>query len=102
VTDQKALEYLESFQNIPAVDLQTKFPAAPVEAIDFLKKTLVFNPFFRMSLEEAINHPMFDKLKGSLPEMFCGSDISLEFEGENLDQNSLRNLVFKEIQNWSK
>ena len=50
VTDAKALQYLEGFNNIDPVDMQQKYPGAPAEAVDFLQKTLVFNPFFRMTL----------------------------------------------------
>jgi hypothetical protein len=51
VTDQKALEYLNTFSNLPRADLQAKYPGSPPEAIDFLEKILVFNPYFRISLE---------------------------------------------------
>lgn len=50
VTDQKAIEYLDSFPKTERVDLQKKYPGSPLEAIDFLNKVLVFNPYFRMSL----------------------------------------------------
>jgi mitogen-activated protein kinase 1/3 len=54
VTDHKALEYLESFPWTGRVDLTLKYPGAPGEAIDFLNRILVFNPYFRMSLEAAL------------------------------------------------
>ena len=50
VTDQKALEYLDSFPTSPRAQMKAKYPGAPPEAIDFLEKILVFNPYFRMSL----------------------------------------------------
>lgn len=70
VTDQKALEYLEGFQGQPPADLSQKYPGATQEAIDFLQKTLVFNPFFRMTLNDAINHQLFKEVKGSKSENF--------------------------------
>jgi mitogen-activated protein kinase 1/3 len=60
VTDQKALEYLESFPYNQRVDLSKKYPGAPPEAIDFLNKILIFNPYFRMSLDSALEHKLFD------------------------------------------
>lgn len=65
VTDQKAIEYLKSYQYVGRCDLTSKYPAATPEAIDFLNKILVFNPFFRLSLEEAIQHPLFDKVRNN-------------------------------------
>lgn len=48
VTDSKALEYLESFPLRPRVDLKKMYPGATEEAIDFLDKILVFNPYYRI------------------------------------------------------
>lgn len=59
VTDQKALEYLETFANIPKTDLAAKYPGSSAEAIDFLNRILVFNPYFRMSLKDCLEHPLF-------------------------------------------
>ena len=63
VTDQKALEYLDSFPKNMRVELKHKYPGAPADSIDFLNKILVFNPYFRMSLQDALNHKMFDQVR---------------------------------------
>jgi len=44
------MEYLNSFPKNEKADLSLKYPGAPPEAIDFLNKILVLNPYFRMSL----------------------------------------------------
>lgn len=44
VTDEKAIEYLKSFSAKKRVDFKDLFPAATPECIDFLNKTIVFNP----------------------------------------------------------
>ena len=90
VTDQKASEYLDSFPNTPKVDLSQKYPGAPPEAIDFLNKILVFNPYFRMSLQDALSHPLFDNIRRPQAEGFVGNPIELEIEKMNLDTNTLR------------
>jgi len=51
VTDQKALEYLETFINQPKIDLALKYPGSSPEAIDFLSRVLVFNPYYRITLD---------------------------------------------------
>ena len=43
--------------------MQLKYPGAPAEAIDFLNKILVFNPYFRMNLNDALNHSIFEKVR---------------------------------------
>jgi len=59
VTDQKALEYLETFQHQSKIDLVSKYPGSSPEAIDFLNRVLVFNPYFRISLNDCLEHPLF-------------------------------------------
>jgi len=58
VSDDKALEYLRSFPNKVKSDYKTMFPAAPPEAIDFLEKTMRFNPEKRLTIDECLNHPL--------------------------------------------
>jgi len=45
------------------MDLLQKYPGATPEAIDFLNKILIFNPYFRMSLNDSLNHPLFDDVR---------------------------------------
>jgi len=97
VTDQKALEYLESFPWNGRADLCSKYPGAPKEAIDFLNKILVFNPYFRMSLADALSHPLFDNVRRPQAESFMGNPIDLEFEKMTLGKHNLRDLFLKEI-----
>jgi len=57
----------------------------------------MFNPFFRLSLQEAIEHPLFKDIKGTKSEKFVGNPIQLEFEDMHLDTKTLRELFLKEI-----
>ena len=86
VTDQKALEYLDSFPNQQRIDIKGIYPGAPDEAIDFLNKILVFNPYYRMTLKECLEHPLFDKVRRPMPEGFVEKPIELEFEKMELDK----------------
>jgi mitogen-activated protein kinase 1/3 len=51
VTDKKAIEYLKSFPKKKKQDLSEIFPGATKEALDFLEKTLKFNPRKRITLD---------------------------------------------------
>lgn len=50
VTDLKALEYLEQFADAPRAKIKDKYPGSSEEAIDFLEKVLIFNPYYRIPL----------------------------------------------------
>ena len=97
VTDAKALEYLEAFPTRPKTDLHKLYPGAGEEAIDFLNKILMFNPYFRISVDEALNHPFFKKVRKTEKELKSDTQITIEFEKENLDKKKLRQLFIEEI-----
>jgi mitogen-activated protein kinase 1/3 len=75
VTDAKAIEYLEAFPARGKTDLSTLYPGAGEEALDFLGKILVFNPYFRLSVDEALAHPFFKKVKK--PEKEISSKVEI-------------------------
>lgn len=63
VTDTKAITYLKSFNEIERIDLKDKYPGASLEAIDLLNRMLQFNPFFRITVNDALEHPLFTKIR---------------------------------------
>jgi mitogen-activated protein kinase 1/3 len=100
VTDAKALEYLSAFPPRPRVDLHSLYPGAGDDAIDLLQRVLVFNPYFRISVDEALNHPFFKKVKKVEKEVSAAVEIQIEFEKEHLDRKKLRQLFLEEVQHF--
>lgn len=97
VTDAKALEYLEAFPQRPRTDLHTLYPGAGDEALDLLGRILVFNPYFRITVDEALGHPFFKKVRKPEKEVNSEVQIQIEFEKEHLDRKKLRQLFLEEI-----
>ena len=60
---QKA--FLNTYEHYKRKNLNTLFPAEEDEWIHLLSKMLEFNPFFRFSAEECMNHPYFSDLDKS-------------------------------------
>ena len=75
VTDAKALEYLAAFPPKQRLDLTTLYPGAGADAVDLLQRILVFNPYFRISVDEALNHPFFKKVKKQEKEVCAAAEI---------------------------
>lgn len=98
VTDTKAQEYLEAFPVRAKTDLNTLYPGAGEEALDLLGRTLVFNPYFRLSVEEALAHPFFKKIRKTEKEVASDKEIEIEFEKDTLDRKKLRALFLEEIE----
>lgn len=92
VTDQKANGYLKSFVPIERIDFAKKYPGASPEAVDLLNRMLQFNPYFRITIEEALAHPFFTKVKKPHKEVLSDVKISLDFETDVLDREKLREL----------
>jgi len=98
VTDAKALEYLKTFNTRPRVDFAEMYPAAGKDAIDLINKMLLFNPYFRISTDEALAHPFFESIRDKTKEITSKEPIILSFEKEgDLEAPRLRELFIEEI-----
>jgi mitogen-activated protein kinase 1/3 len=97
VTDAKAQEYLQTFKHTPRGDLSDLYPGAGPEAIDLLNKILVFNPYFRLSIAECLDHEFFKKFRKPEKEINSTDNIVFDWESEELDKDRLRELFLEEI-----
>ena len=80
--------------------MNLKYPGAGKEAIDLLDKMLQFNPYFRITIDEALNHPYFTKIRKLSKEVNSDVKINIEFDQtkETLDRKRLRELFLEEIE----
>ncbi len=102
VTDQKAIDYLSAFPNMQRHDLHKNFPGAGDEAVDLLQKILVFNPYFRASIDDCLDHPFFKKVRKPEKENVAKETIRFDFEQLSLDKKKLRELFMEEIVYFKK
>ena len=77
--------------------MNTVYPGAGQEAIELLHKILVFNPYFRISIEECLDHPFFSKVRKSEKEVKAENSIKFDWEKEHLDRAKLREYFIEEI-----
>jgi hypothetical protein len=61
-----------------------------------LSKVLVFNPYFRISLEECFEHPLFAQIRIKEKENMPVTPVNLQFEKEELNRDKLRQLILNE------
>jgi serine/threonine protein kinase len=81
---------------VAKADLKGKYPAADEESIDFLNKILVFNPYFRISVDDCLAHPLFSKVRAKSKEEHMAETIALDFEKDDLSREKLRELILLE------
>jgi hypothetical protein len=58
----------------------------------------VFNPYFRITLEDCFKHPFFQKVRKAEKESVVGQPVSLDFEKSDLNRDALRALFLEEAQ----
>lgn len=91
---------MEQFPPGARANLQQKYPGSPPEAIDFLEKILIFNPYYRISLEQCLEHPLFTRVRNPEKEAIVGQPVVLEFERLELNRDRLRSLMLAECQHY--
>lgn len=95
VTDTKATTYLKSFAQIPRQDMSKKYSGASAEVIDLLNKMLQINPYFRISVQDALAHPTFAKIRKESKEVKSQHLVTIDFEDDILDKDSLRQVFLR-------
>lgn len=81
--------------------MNTVYPGAGEEAIDLLHKILVFNPYFRISIDDCLSHNFFKKVRKLEKESAAVETVKFDWEKEHLDKEKLREHFVEEIM-WFK
>jgi serine/threonine protein kinase len=97
VCGQKTKEYLQMLPKSNGTDIRTLYgPDIPDDALDLLKRMLLFDPSERCSVGEALKHPFFDPVRhpaledlGESPGVYHGAFNELGLE-------ELRRLILEE------
>ncbi|OMJ87558.1 hypothetical protein SteCoe_10737 [Stentor coeruleus] len=99
IPNVKAREKLLKMNKRNAKCFEIIFRDANPQAIDLLKKLLVFNPEKRYTVDQALNHPYLSALHFPDDEPFCHpvSMFDFEFERLHLNMNDFKDLIYDEI-----
>jgi len=71
-----------------------------IEFISLLRGLLEYNPHKRLSAEQALNHPVFNKVKSNLEIKKTPQELpffEFEFEKFDLDKSILKELILDEV-----
>jgi mitogen-activated protein kinase 1/3 len=99
-TAPAALEFLRSEPVRPKVPLKRLMPSASDSAIDLMEHMLDFNPRKRWTIEQCMNHPYFDSLRGCKPEGKCETPFPFEFRESSYSKGQFQDMVWKEIEGY--
>lgn len=95
VSNQKALDFMNSLQKVNEVDWNNLIPNGTSDEIDLIKMMLAWNPTKRISAEEALKHHYFEVLHDSSDEP-CASKI--DFLKIDPEYHDFQNFFWNEIQ----
>merc|ERR1711920_198359 len=79
---EDAKRYLKCFTKRTGDGLQSKFPHINPDCIALLGGMLKFNPMDRISVDKALDDPIFEEVRNPLKETTSANFISLAFDSE--------------------
>jgi len=101
ISSRRAREYIRALPMRRAKSFRSLFPTASENAINFLQRTLTFDPMKRMTVEEALAHPYLSTYHDPDDEPIASPLGSEEFEfdlyKERLSKKDLKELLYEEI-----
>jgi mitogen-activated protein kinase 1/3 len=80
----------------PVVPWQRLYPKADIKALDILDKMLTFNPYKRISIEEALAHPFLEQYYDPDDEPVAEKPFTFETELDDLPKDKLKKLIYDE------
>ena len=99
ISDSQAENYIQIFSNKSGTNLEEKYPNSSPDSIDLLLKMLTFNPYFRITVDECLNHPFFGSVRDLDKEVEAPNEIAFSFENEgDLSEARLRELILDEVE----
>lgn len=99
---QRAREYIETrTQKQRKIPMKKIFRNASTEAVDFIEKTLTFNPDKRFSIDECLNHPYVYEFRDPISEI-TAEHIPQDFfffdeYKDQLEMVDLKRMLYAEI-----
>ena len=82
---QDYIEMLKTEATCKPSSLRSQYPEINPDLIDILDKMLQFNPYFRPTTKELIQHPIFDKIRTS-KEVSASNSVVIDVDENELQQ----------------
>lgn len=101
ISTRRSRDYLRALPFRRKKPFSQLFPQASEAAVDFLTKTLTFDPKKRLTVEEALTHPYLEAYHDPNDEPTCAS-LSPEFfefdlQKDEISREQLRELLYEEV-----
>jgi len=101
ISSRRSRDYIRSLPFKRKRPFSTVFPNATPQAIDFLTKTLTFDPKTRLTVEQALEHPYLEAYHDPNDEPSAApiapDFFAFDLEKDELSREELKELLYKEI-----
>jgi len=97
-------DYLHSLSPLPPTPLAELYPAAPAAALELLEAMLRFEPFKRLTVEQALEHRFFESMTYRLDTKIAVRPVdaaTIDFEHAEVQTAAIRKLVLAEIAHYT-
>eukprot|EP00442_Polarella_glacialis_P019908 CAMPEP_0115069042 /NCGR_PEP_ID=MMETSP0227-20121206/12337_1 /TAXON_ID=89957 /ORGANISM="Polarella glacialis, Strain CCMP 1383" /LENGTH=463 /DNA_ID=CAMNT_0002455399 /DNA_START=134 /DNA_END=1525 /DNA_ORIENTATION=+ len=98
-----ARRYLRCFQQRQGTGIQARLPGASADVVGIIERMLQFSPQDRATVEEILQHPLFQDIRSPEMEVTAPSYFTLEFDQESeLSEKDLRRCFSEEIRSFQR
>nr|ASV46332.1 mitogen-activated protein kinase 3 [Lilium regale] len=96
IRNEDARKYIRHLPQFPRQPFAGLYPHVDPAAIDLIEKMLTFDPYKRITVEEALAHPYLDRLHDIADEPICTHPFSFDFEQQALTEDQMKELIYNE------
>jgi len=101
IVGSDAQSYMRCFSKCEGTGVRKRFSSLDRSGSELLEQMLVFNPSRRITVAQALEHVLFEKVRDRKLETTAKVAISLDFEKEEeLDERELRALFLQEVRKY--
>jgi len=104
ITSRRSRDYIRALPIRKRRPFNALFPKSSEDAIDFLTKTLTFDPKKRMTVDQALNHPYLSAYHDPEDEPVVASldpeYFEFDMHKEELSKDQLKELLYEEVMSF--
>ncbi|THH26588.1 hypothetical protein EUX98_g7600 [Antrodiella citrinella] len=103
ITSRRSRDYIRALPIRKKRPFSTLFPKASVDALDFLTKTLTFDPKKRLTVTQALEHPYLAAYHDPEDEPAVSplDPAYFEFDYQDLNKEQLKELLYEEVKSFT-